>query len=399
MSPIWQQQLADIYRTLLRYKPLWQQTSYGQQLPSWFGQFQELYQWLMQLDDASLELFESDHQKLVAAVSVQLPELNDLYNAIAVPVHAKALATPYNARQFAHIPGRKLEQICHFVAALPQNNAPLIEWCSGKGHLGRMFAQQHQCDVVSLEYDQTLCEQGLQLAQRSKTQQRFVCHDALAPTAAQHLADVGRAVALHACGDLHLQLIDLCISANTQELAISPCCYHLTKEQIYQPRSLSGQQHNLELTQAQLRLAVQQTSTAPARVRRLRAVEVSYRLGLKALLQQLGHSDAQLGSSNKKVFSDGFESFVRWACERLGVALNSDVDFSHFERLGAQGWHQQRRCELARQLFRPAIEHYLVLDRALYLQEQGYEVSLSRFCDPSLTPRNYLLFAKRLASA
>jgi hypothetical protein len=33
----------------------------------------------------------------------------------------------------------------------------------------------------------------------------------------------------------------------------------------------------------------------------------------------------------------------------------------------------------------------LALDRAIYLQEQGYEASIEEFCERSITPRNLLI--------
>ena len=51
--------------------------------------------------------------------------------------------------------------------------------------------------------------------------------------------------------------------------------------------------------------------------------------------------------------------------------------------------------ELLRSLFRRPLELWLVLDRALYLQEQGFQVTLGTFCAAQLSPRNLLLLAER----
>jgi hypothetical protein len=44
--------------------------------------------------------------------------------------------------------------------------------------------------------------------------------------------------------------------------------------------------------------------------------------------------------------------------------------------------------------FQPYLERWLLLDRAVFLQEQGYEVSLKAFCERELTPRNTLINAR-----
>jgi hypothetical protein len=45
--------------------------------------------------------------------------------------------------------------------------------------------------------------------------------------------------------------------------------------------------------------------------------------------------------------------------------------------------------------FRRALELRCVLDSLLYLQEQGYQCSLSEFCSASLSPRNLLIQAQK----
>ncbi|MNE62192.1 hypothetical protein D3C76_1770990 [compost metagenome] len=64
----------------------------------------------------------------------------------------------------------------------------------------------------------------------------------------------------------------------------------------------------------------------------------------------------------------------------------------------AKGWQrlaEVRNLELLRNLFRRPLEMWLVLDRGLYLQEQGYRVQLGVFCEQPLTPRNLMLLAER----
>jgi hypothetical protein len=51
--------------------------------------------------------------------------------------------------------------------------------------------------------------------------------------------------------------------------------------------------------------------------------------------------------------------------------------------------------ELVMHVFRRPLELWLVLDRALYLQEQGARVALGEFCAKHLTPRNIFIHAER----
>ena len=69
----------------------------------------------------------------------------------------------------------------------------------------------------------------------------------------------------------------------------------------------------------------------------------------------------------------------------------------YWSALEAAGWKrlaQVRNLELVRGLFRRPLEVWLVLDRALYLKENGYEVQVGEFCDSQLTPRNLMMLAQ-----
>jgi hypothetical protein len=74
--------------------------------------------------------------------------------------------------------------------------------------------------------------------------------------------------------------------------------------------------------------------------------------------------------------------------------LGLQYDWASLEIAGWQQLAKVRNLELLRDLFRRPLEMWLILDRALYLQEQGYRVRLGTFCDSRLTPRNLLLLAE-----
>jgi len=70
-------------------------------------------------------------------------------------------------------------------------------------------------------------------------------------------------------------------------------------------------------------------------------------------------------------------------------------DWAELETQGWQRLAEVRNLELLRALFRRPLELWLLLDRALYLQNQGFTVRLGTFCPRQLSPRNLLLLAER----
>ncbi|MGL5028354.1 MAG: methyltransferase [Shewanella oncorhynchi] len=320
----------------------------------------------------------------------------------------------------AHIKGRKWQQITAFVQHLPQLNLPVLEWCAGKGHLGRLIAKARGADVVSLEWQAQLCEAGQAFADKWQLSQTFICADAFAIGAehaatntstttvgapAEHAAKANpliaqqQAVALHACGDLHVRLLTLAAEAGTQALAISPCCYHLIQASHYQPLSILAQQSSLKLSRHDLQLPLQQSVIANPKQQALRHQEIAWRLGFDALQRECRQIDEYLPlpSLKQSQLSGSFTDFCLWAAETKAVNLAKNRDFEAWLDVGRQRQQLTRRIDLVAHLFRSALELWLILDRACFLQEQGYGVCVGEFCANSVTPRNTLILAQKMA--
>lgn len=377
----------------------WQQTAFScTQLP-----WPELATALQELDEEALDKLDEDDEAalawlaqwrpdLVTARPPSLPELN----------RATDYATP---RWSSGIGGRKWAQIKDFTANLPANDvnfadvtlAPsVLEWCAGKGHLGRLLAQQGAPQVTSLEWNPALCAQGEELAEQLQLPHNFVCADALSLEAATLFKAQQTAVALHACGELHLRFLEHAAAAGTQQLAVSPCCYHLITDDHYQPLSQAGQQLDLKLDRHSLRLPLQQQITGGERVRRLRHIELTWRLAFDELQQTLtaDTSYLPLPSFPKRLLSGDFSDFVLWACEKKSLTPPAFIDSDHWLALAEPRRLLVKRIELVRHRYRYLLELWLLLDKALFLEEQGYQVQLGLFTDLQHTPRRYLLQAK-----
>ncbi|PSJ38660.1 methyltransferase [Zobellella taiwanensis] len=384
--------LADLFNTLstllLRHQSDWRPLPFACTSLPW----PELAPVLASLDDASLDRLEQDEAavhallapwrpEVVAALDWRLPELRRAAN----------YATP---RWSSGIPGRKWAQICDFGANVDANH-PILEWCAGKGHLGRLLALRSGRPVTSLEWNPDLCRQGEQLADSLGLDHRFVCADALAADAAALFTANQQALALHACGELHLRLLRHAAAAGTRAIALSPCCYHLIDGNDYRPLSAAGRRQDPGLGRHELRLPLQQQVTGGARIARLRHIEQGWRLAFDVLQRSLRGQDRYLPlpAFPKQLLSGDFTAFARWACERKGLRLPEPFDPAPW-LARAEGRRQLvRRIELVRHLYRYPLELWLLLDRALFLEEQGYWVRLGTFTACANTPRRYLIQA------
>ena len=369
--------------------------------PAWAQACPELSSWLEALTDEDCDYYEQHLIEFAGRIRGWLPGLVDYEQRIAVPVLSPSPATLAETTlpevAATDMPGRKRAQAGAFAASVIPLNRPVLDWCCGKGHLSRTLARQCPEPVQGFEWDSALVDDGNRLARQFADAVTLHCQDVMVDDMSWPADSHG--VALHACGDLHRQLIRRGSADGAPRLSLSPCCYHLSADADYQPLSVQANEHPkaLRLSRNELRLAVQETVTAPARVRAQTAVVSQWRLGFDALQRHLRGCDEYLPvpSHPPRLVNEGVEAFCRWAADKKQLPLPARVDWDHWLDAGRQRFRQVRRHELLRHLFRRPLELWLVLDYAVFLVEQGYRVRLGTFCDRSMTPRNLLLDAVR----
>lgn len=384
---------------LTTHQALWKPRPFTHLLLPWEASYPEMALWLR---GRSLEEAENAHNQpadladapepfaSLAALSAELSAVGEL------PGHTLETA---GHRLNVDVPGRKWQQIEAFASRLSFAAQPThwLDWCSGKGHLGRRLlgpAQQLTC----VEFDPALVANGQALSQRHHLHALHVEQDVLAANASAVLSASHTPVALHACGDLHVRLMQLASAVGCQQMAIAPCCYNRISRSEYQALSSPASASLLQLSQEDLALPMSETVTAGARVRRQRDTSMARRLAFDLLQRQMRRLDEYLPTPSlpSAWLNKPFADYCRDLAALKELSTVGTPDWSALEAAGWQRLAEVRNLELLRGLFRRPLELWLNLDRALFLVEQGYVVRLGTFCETPLTPRNLLLLAERV---
>ncbi len=297
------------------------------------------------------------------------------------------------------VPGRKVAQIEAFAATVRGaglGTRPVLDWCAGKGHLGRALCRHTRASLLAIEWDEALCEQGRARCAHEGLDAEFACLDATSPEAAARLRDEHAVVALHACGDLHAALLRAVAERPVALLALAPCCYNKAGVKRGEPLSRAGAAMGLRLRPSDLDLIHREQVVARGRDRRRAWQSMAWRLGFDRLQRDLGGAGYRTMPSFPKAWlSLPFADF----CERFAATddllLPAGLDSTPYE---ARGWallDRVRARDAVRGLFRPALEQWLILDRAMVLVEAGLQVQVGTFCERSMTPRNTMILARR----
>ncbi|USH01533.1 SAM-dependent methyltransferase [Grimontia kaedaensis] len=379
------------------HKAFWQGVPFDCLDLPWRKSHPELCEWLDSQSLQELETWKANPTALAKVLNEWLPEA-DAFVSLSAITQQETEDVSCDSHWSTGVPGRKWSQVSTFTAAVPGGEGERwLEWCAGKGFLGRILAVTKKANVTSLEWQQALCEDGQAYAAQHQLPMQFVQGDAFAKESQQLVEACDHAVALHACGDLHVTLLRHAVVAKPSSVSVSPCCYHLIQDKHYQPLSSLAKASTLLLSKHDLKLPLQETVTAGQTVRNKRFVEVSFRLGFDALQRSLSESDKYLPVPNvqKSLLNEGFEAFCYWAAEQKSIILPEGICFDDFLLIGETRFHTVEKMETVRTLFRRPLEIWLVLDRALYLTENGYHTDISTFCSRELTPRNLLIHAIR----
>ncbi|XP_067878903.1 protein RRNAD1 isoform X2 [Heterodontus francisci] len=122
-----------------------------------------------------------------------------------------------------------------------------------------------------------------------------------------------------------------------------------------------------------------------------------YRAVLETIIRQLDSSLRRPGvQTTKKAHLLPFEDYARAGLQKLGLDSGAQWDTSVVQSMLAQeGKVVAYYC--LNLLLAPVIESLILLDRVIYLKEQGFQCELLPLFDPAFSPRNFVLVAAKVA--
>ncbi|XP_062897732.1 protein RRNAD1 isoform X3 [Mobula hypostoma] len=207
--------------------------------------------------------------------------------------------------------------------------------------------------------------------------------------------------ALHACGDLGpaaLRLFAQCPGA--RGLALVSCCYMKASEEGGYP--MSAWVRSLPAHQLPYKLRETACHAVEDFAQRLRGQSPAlrshcYRAALEVIIRHLHpHLRRPPLHAGGKAHLLPFPDYAREGLRKLGLHSGMSWDVAQVEALLEQGNKVLAYFCLTLSLA-PVIETLILLDRVIYLQEQGFHCQLLPLFEPRFSPRNFVLLAAKLS--
>lgn len=301
-----------------------------------------------------------------------------------------------------HETPRKQAQIDAFtrvVLPIARGARRVVDVGSGHGHLTREIAERIAMPVVGLERDVALAARARGLVSDGAV--AFATTDVIRDGLA--LEDGDCAIGLHACGELGDAIV-VSAARRGASVALVGCCLQKRSAPSRAPLCDSPEfEGKLDLPRGILglsNLTPRDVGVEATRAENLAARE--RRLALHRLLSQRDPSlsrGAEIDGLNRRAAQRDLPSLVARAftlrSQRVPprTAIDEAAAWAHEEHA------RERRASIPRSLLARALEVFVLLDRALYLEQRGFDVRVGVLFPTEVSARNLALVATRRAAS
>ncbi len=269
----------------------------------------------------------------------------------------------------------------------------------GVGFLAQTLNNQYQHHVTSIDMNSQFQQTGIERHNKNSKWPHKVRFKNLKVENRGEIVEILKQnvmpVGLHTCGKLALDIIRLGAEKRVPAMVNFGCCYHtLDKTSDLQNISKFARDHDpIFMNKFALTLSCRAHRKMEDKDFDLKQKVKYYRYAIHILLHDLYDIKelVTLGNSNPKLYDESFGHYVFEQLKRISIQTKHSI-----QELNA--WYSDPELQLmiermlAAGLIRNALgrvmELYLLLDRAIYLEEQGYTVRVQEFFNEEISPRN-----------
>jgi hypothetical protein len=402
-----QARMKEIVSFLKPYQSIWQNEimllypqSFDNFNPEWLDE-------INQIEDMELllQLEKKLHQNVVKGKS-----LYDFYeeveNLTRFPASPQLPEMPENKYSWLYIIPKKkheIKQLGPLISHFYHQNQieRMIDIGGGIGLLSQTVSNAYQIKITSVDMDGKLQETGRKRHEKNaqgleKVEFKQIKVSKDEPSFLAELNSKRMTVGLHTCGPLAVSQIQASVAQKVKTVINLGCCYLKLNDDDDQNLSEFAKIDPLHMNPYALTLAC-----GPHRKVSLDSVAFKrsvkyYRYSLHALLIDKYQRDDILvfGNSSDKVYDGSFAQYVRGQFEKVGLAVTqADEELQSFYEEKFPIVKKMYAAGFIRDALSRLLEVYLLLDRAIYLEENNYQVEILEVFDENISPRNLAIIA------
>ncbi len=283
----------------------------------------------------------------------------------------------------------------------------LVDIGGGVGHLARFMAHYKGIPTTSIDINQGFQEIGLKRLSKfplpeGASSVKFINYDFskrqnFTKENSQVFNKNSFSLGLHTCGPLANSHLRVHLENETKGILNFGCCYNRLNTDEDVNLSNYANSDPIKYTEFSLTLAARGHDSMDFEAFLLKRRVKNYRYMLHIILKEHLHLNIYaVGDSHHRYYSGTFGEYAKHKFQELNIDnefTNLELDQlfkEHTNILNNMFFANIIRWQLGRLL-----ELSILIDRALYLEENGQRVSLKRYFDKDLSPRNIGLLSIR----
>lgn len=372
--------------------------------------------WLNLLDNLSeSELYAVDCKQVVEKIKDSTLEkfMNQAIELSKLPVIKEVPEIPLEDWAFNGVKKKKRHEIQKIVPVLKnikdiKNFEYVVDIGGGVGHLSRVLSHYHCIPSISLDRDPHFQKIGFERLSKYRKIEgsrdvRFVNIAFGEKADEENLKNIfmpkAFSLGLHTCGPLSNVVIQKSIDYKITGLLNFGCCYHrLNPETDYPLSNYYKENHFLKFNLFSLCLATRSHAEMSFSDYRTKERVKSYRYALHLFLMTYFNNKfcTEVGECHVRTYWEPFANYIKNKLTELNIEHTfTDEDFNLFyeDPKIQKKLRVMWLCNIIRWQLGRVLEVYLLLDRCLYLEEQGFEVKIEQYFQEALSPRNIGILA------
>ena len=403
----------ELSEFLIKYSPIWIEEIMNE-YPETINDYPT--DWIEQLNSLNeQELFDVDCKRFVAKLKGSSFEAF-IQSAMAltdIPKIPETPELPLEDWAFQGVKKKKKHEIQKIIPVLKRvreeiNFDCVVDIGGGVGHLSRVLSHYHKIPSVSIDQNnefQNIGKQRLLKFRKIEGAQEVQFmnlvfgknEDIEDLKTVFHQKSLG--LGLHTCGALANTLIQATIDYKTLGLLSFGCCYHKMKTQLDFPLSNFYKEKKFPILNLYgFTLATRSHAEMTFDTYKTKERVKNYRYALHLFLMKHFNNKTytDVGECHLSLYWRPFNFYISDKLKHLKIEHSfSDQDFNDFYD-DPELQHDLRimfLCNIIRWQLGRAMEVYIQLDRCLYLEENGYDVTFEQYFDEALSPRNLGILA------
>lgn len=337
------------------------------------------------------------------------PEMITYYRRIEeltrLPYKDEVLPMPEEAWTWLYMTPKKsyeIRRLAPYVAKVCESQGldSVVDIGGGIGLLAQTLANQMNLKVSSIDMDPILQETG-----KKRNKNNFKDPKNLVTYFNYKVEEGGEfekilstdslSVGLHTCGGLAVDILRSTSKKKLQAIVNFGCCYNKLegKENVQNISAFAKEHGETEFSKFALTLSSRAHKKMNEKDYILKQKVKFYRYAFHILLHDKYQIEEEvfLGNSSKHLYEESFSTYALEQFKRTNIAVKHSAeeldDFFNSPAL-ALLIRKMIAAGIIRNALGRVLELYLILDRCIYLEEQGYEVQVATFFDESISPRN-----------